>query len=212
MGFISGNLPRMNPYKSSQSVTSLHRCFYALRPPSDVIDYLSEIMDSLHRHQAKVRWTPQRSIHLTLRFLGELDETRFAAARNFAPVPAIRHPIRLRADGLGAFPSLRAPRVLWAGVSTASPEDLDHLQALQASTERHARAIGLEPEPRRFRPHLTLGRIPFPSSGLRSLIDDITTRECRSPLCDVHHMVLMKSRIASSGAEYEVVESWTMTG
>lgn len=198
----------MNPIKSSQSVTLRRRCFYAIRFSDDVIEYLAKITDALRAHGANVRWAPRRNIHLTLRFLGELDDRQFQTARTFAPVLP-EQPIRLRADGLGAFPSLRSARVIWAGVSTETEDDEIGLTRLQESTERHAQSIGLAREQRPWRPHITLARVPYPSPGLRPLIDDITTRECRSPLCAVNDLLLMESIMSPHGVEYTTVERWS---
>jgi len=198
----------MDLHSSSQSVTPLHRCFFALRLTGAVIAYLLSIIEELSTHGARVRWTPASNLHLTLRFLGELDDDQLQRARQFAPEANYGHPLRVRADGLGAFPSLRAPRVLWAGLSTDPREEMERLLALQRATESHARWLGLRPETRPWSPHVTLARIPHPSSGLRRVMDAIATRQCLSACSEVRSVVLMRSKLLPSGASYEVVSSW----
>lgn len=196
----------MNPYKSSQRVSHLRRCFYAVRFSTDVLDYLDGLMLDLRSHGANVRWTPRRNVHLTLRFLGDLDERQVRRAGEISrAIP--EGPIHVRGDGLGAFPSLRAPRILWAGVSTDTDDERARLMRLQETTERHAQSLGLPREQRPWRPHVTLARVPFPSPGLRPLIDDITTRECRSPLSAVTDLFLMESLMSQGGVEYRVLNS-----
>lgn len=197
----------MAPHSSLQSVSRPRRCFYAIRLSSEVVDYLGGIIDSLGMHGARVRWAPRRNLHLTLRFLGELHHAQVEAASVFSP-PLFKEPIQLRADGLGAFPSLRSARALWAGVSVETDNDRERLSRLQNSTEHQAQAIGLAPEQRSWHPHITLGRVRAPSPGLRPLIDDITTRECRSSLSPVSDVVLMESVIPSDGVEYRILKTW----
>ena len=197
----------MNLQSGSQPLTpggpALHRCFYALRFSAGVNAYLVTIIEALKRHGADVRWVPARNIHLTLRFLGELTDEQFSHARTIPNPPAIGE-ISLRARGLGAFPLMRAPRALWAGVEGETRDDTDRLLRIQGMTEEWARRIGLPRENRSYSPHITLGRVARPSPGLRALTDDIISRECISDYAAIGEMVLMRS-VLSGGATYEEV-------
>ena len=103
-----------------------------------------------------VRWAAPDGMHLTLKFLGNINPAQVtpllaalsAAAQETAP-------LALRLSRLGVFPNPRRPRVLWAGVAG----DTDALAALQQSVERAAAALGFPPESRPFAPHITLGRV-----------------------------------------------------
>lgn len=197
----------MNLQSGSQPLTSgpagLHRCFYALRFGVEVNAYLATIIEALKQHRADVRWVPSRNIHLTLRFLGELTDAQFEKARTIPAIPRSGD-LSLRARGLGAFPLMRAPRVIWAGVEGETRHDTDRLLQLQGMTEEWARRIGLPPENRGYSPHITLGRVARPSPGLHELTNDIISRECQSDYSRIGEIVLMRS-VLSGGARYEDV-------
>jgi RNA 2',3'-cyclic 3'-phosphodiesterase len=100
-------------------------------------------------------WVDEERLHLTLKFLGEQPDTLvppLAAAMNEI---ASRHwPVEMRLRGVGAFPSLRRPRVLWVGIAP-DPK----LELLQHDIEERCAALGVELEGKPFRPHLTIGRL-----------------------------------------------------
>lgn len=198
----------MEQDNSSQSVTpstTNHRAFYALQFSPEVTSYLRSIIDELRQYGADVRWVREGNLHLTLRFLGELTGEQLQEASRLIVPENEFHPMRLAARGLGAFPMLRAAKVLWAGVAGESQTDKDHLLHLQARSERAAREIGLPPETRPYRAHITLGRVARPSDGLRAVVDDLIGRECESPFCVITKMVLMESHLSGEGSDYRVV-------
>ncbi|MBC8146006.1 MAG: RNA 2',3'-cyclic phosphodiesterase [bacterium] len=185
--------------------TILHRCFYALRFEQPSIAYLSAIIDDLRAFDADVAWVRDESLHITLRFLGELTDEQLESALAVPGEPVVGA-FTLRAVGLGAFPGLRNAKVMWAGIAAASEEDRRRFLELQSLAESWAQAIGLAPEKRRFRPHVTLGRVRRPGEHLREVIDQITTRECSSPLSTIREVLLMRS----GPSAYEVLQSWSL--
>lgn len=187
---------------------SLHRCFFAVKFSAEIEDYVAAIINNLQKHGADVAWTPQRNLHLTLRFLGEISEPQLQQVLQLPTAELSPLGFRLRAAGLGAFPTLRSARVLWAGVEGETAEHRQQLNELQAMTERWAREIGLTPEGRRYTPHITLGRVRNPSAGLRNVVDVMTTGECLSPFCTITELLLMRSTLTERGAKYEIVERW----
>jgi 2'-5' RNA ligase len=185
-----------------------HRCFYAIKFSPEVADYLLSIIRDLKRHDADVRWTREENLHLTLRFLGEITDEQLAQA---GKLPAMLPPegvFQLGAHGLGAFPSLRNASLLWAGVQGRERSDTDALLRIQAETESWAQQLGLPPERRRYSPHITLGRVRRPGPGLRSLINELTVRDCDSGYCTIDELVLMRSTLGGDGARYDVVGKW----
>jgi 2'-5' RNA ligase len=187
----------------------LHRCFYALRFAPSTTAYLAGIIDELRRHGADVAWVRDVNLHLTLRFLGEITDDQLAAAIA-APHDVPRGTMLLSAQGLGAFPGLRNARVVWAGVAAGSMTERSRLDVLQAHTERWARMLRVPPENRRYRPHITLGRVRRPGEKLRELVDDITTRECSSPASRVTELELVRSKLSSGGSQYETLARWEL--
>ncbi len=131
------------------------RLFVALPLPAAARDEIAALLTRMKGCDWPVRWVQNEGLHLTLKFYGEVaperldvieESVRFAAAGT-GPLP-------LRIDALGAFPSVRHPRVLWVGLD-APPA----LELLQDRLERGGESIGFPPEGAPFRPHVTLGRV-----------------------------------------------------
>jgi RNA 2',3'-cyclic 3'-phosphodiesterase len=135
------------------------RAFIAVALPQGVRDALAELLRDLQPLSTWIRPTVAERIHLTLHFLGNID-----AGQQDQLVDAIRpivlgsHPFSLAVEGVGAFPNIRRPNVLWAGVRGSGLADLIRLQR---EIGRVLTPIGFAVEPR-FTPHLTLGRARNP--------------------------------------------------
>src|SRR2546421_211885 len=144
------------------------RAFIAIQLSDEVKRQIGSVQAELKREVSgsgrggkavKIGWTQPEGIHLTLKFLGDIQETQVEALREIlkrAAAPA--RPFTLEARGLGAFPNPRAPRVIWLGLHGKS-DDMAELQRLQAAVEDGAAALGFAKEARAFTPHLTLARI-----------------------------------------------------
>jgi RNA 2',3'-cyclic 3'-phosphodiesterase len=140
--------------------------------------------------------------HLTLRFLGEVDEPtvdRVMAAIDGADLGP-RFPIRL--GGLGAFPKASAAQVLWVGLA----DGLEPVTRLAERTDEALAAAGLDPQDRPFRPHLTVARLR-PSESVRQLIDGAGSFDIR---CTVDRVVLYETRLRRGGARYRELESFQL--
>jgi 2'-5' RNA ligase len=129
------------------------RLFVALEPPEDLRRALSRLGADL----TGARPTRPEQLHLTLRFLGELDETTTAGLTE-ALEDIDQAAFELTPAGVGCFPNPRRPSVAWAGVQDSSP-----LTTLQAAVEAAARACGLAPETKVFHPHFTVARFRQPN-------------------------------------------------
>ncbi len=106
--------------------------------------------------EVRVQWVKPDSIHLTLKFLGEIEEARIQDLRTaLGPVVAGQPRFSVEVGGLGVFPDLRAPRVIWIGLSGR----VDELVRLAADVDRALHTIGFPLESRPWSPHLTLARI-----------------------------------------------------
>lgn len=125
----------------------MHRLFVAIRPPETIRDLLIDAMDD----SADFRWQDDGQLHLTLRFIGEVE--RPLAGDVADSLSRIRgEPLILRIKDVGRFEQ-RNSGALWAGV-----EPKGGLAALAAKVERACVSAGLEPERRAFHPHITLAR------------------------------------------------------
>ena len=127
------------------------RLFIATELPSSVIESISEVRKDLTTKTEKARWVRGESMHLTLKFLGEVAPNRVSALDG--RLETIRRPaFKVSISGVGFFPNERAPRVFWAGVSS---EDLERLAAEIA---QQTAELDFPVERRKFSPHLTLAR------------------------------------------------------
>jgi 2'-5' RNA ligase len=139
----------------------MQRLFVAIDLPDRVKD---GILTITRRDIAGARWVSRDQLHLTLRFIGEVEEGTFSAIwENLGHVMGT--PFYLQIRGIGHFPPGRNPRVLWVGI-----DESKGLAALQAQVEREVVAAGIEPERRRFSPHITIARLKdTPIAGVEHL-------------------------------------------
>jgi 2'-5' RNA ligase len=176
----------------------MHRLFVAIRPPEPIRDLLIDAMDD----SADFRWQADEQLHLTLRFIGEVE--RPVAEDLAAALSRIRaDPFPLRIAGTGRFEQ-RSAGALWAGA-----EPKQSVAALAAKIEHACVACGLEPEHRAFHPHITLARW----KGRRSrevgeFLD--RTRGLSSEPFDVAEFILFESRLSRHGAHYEAVAQYPL--
>ena len=150
-----------------------------------------------------VRWVREETLHVTLRFLGELDCSRIARlAGCVREQTAALSPFRLQLGGVRPFPSRRRPLAVVLDVGPAEP-----LAELASAVERGVVAAGFDPEPRPFNAHLTLGRIRGKRFSL--VTGDVTTS---GESCPVNEAVLFKSELQPSGAHYTPIERAPLGG
>jgi len=136
---------------------SVIRAFVAIDLSEEIYQRLNEVTGNLQERLAgvPVRWVPVRNIHVTLKFLGDVSIKNLEVLKKLLETEARNHAsFEISVGDLGAFPSERRPRVLWAGVE--APQEL---AALQRRIESETARLGYAPEDRPFSPHLTLGRI-----------------------------------------------------
>ena len=164
-----------------------------------LVDELARRLDA-HGGRAKgrVKWVEPENFHLTVKFLGSTSETRLGEIRKLLQTPFDSRPFELRFDRLGAFPDRGAPRVIWLGASAVAPE----AEVVQRQLEGRLAAVGVPPEGRPFRAHLTVGR--FREPGRREdgrMIREFVLRPV-APLV-VDHLTLYESHLSSRGPSYD---------
>jgi 2'-5' RNA ligase len=134
------------------------RSFVALSLPDPVRAALADLRRAAPP-RAPVRWVAPESIHLTLKFLGEIEPDRLEAVKAaLSSFPWNLAPFAFTLSGVGAFPGLKRPRVLWVGVTDGA----DRVVELAERVERALGPIGFPREDRAFSPHLTIGRVNGP--------------------------------------------------
>ena len=144
----------------------------------------------------RVAWVPAANLHLTLKFLGSIGEELVEGVTGACRRVAARHqPIEAKAVGLGAFPSLQKPSVLWIGVD-APPA----LAALQRDLEAAMVELGFDKEERAYHPHLTVGRVKESRAG--STAADLWKGDTLIGASLLPEIILYESKTRSAGAEY----------
>ena len=195
-----------------QSADSI-RVFIALEISTEARQALAQTVRRLRAEIPHgVRWVDPTGIHLTLKFLGNIDahlvDAIYDAMRDSAQGSAL---LQIRLSGLGLFPSVKRPRVLWAGVDG----DLDSLAALQEKVEQAATKLGFLAEARPFNPHLTLGRVqdgvPSNVRGRVSAVLTATSLEPSDPW-QVDGVHLIRSTLTPDGAVYTSLGSVPLVG
>ena len=187
----------------SIAVSERIRSFIAVDLSGEARAELAATVESLNRRGLSgVRWVRDEGMHLTLKFLGEIDS---------AMVPKVidglntacreTKPFTLSLDSVGAFPNLQRPRVLWVGLAG----DLETLGGLQRNVESRMERLGFPAERRRFNPHVTLGRVrDNVRSPDRTRIGEAVAEASigKVPSWEVRSVRLMRSTLAPSGAVY----------
>jgi RNA 2',3'-cyclic 3'-phosphodiesterase len=179
------------------------RLFVAVELPEPVREHLDARTGPLRQSLAGWRWTPAEQWHLTLAFLGQVEDERLPELMRRMRLAARRHePFELRLAGFGAFSNARRARVLWAGVGG----DREALVRLADSVGAGARRAKIAVEERRYRPHLTLGRRRAPVDA-RDVLSVGPGYE--SPTWGVDEFVLVESHLGSA-VRHEVRERYPL--
>jgi 2'-5' RNA ligase len=177
----------------------MHRLFVAIRPPEHIRDLLIDAMDD----NADFRWQDEEQLHLTLRFVGEVE--RPVADDLAIALGAVRSGrFTARINGVGRFEQ-RSGGALWAGVEPKEP-----LAGLAARVERVCQSAGITPERRAYHPHITLAR--WKGRRTRELESFLQRkRGLVSEPWEIDRFILFESRLSRHGAHYEEVASYPLS-
>jgi len=178
------------------------RLFFALPLPAEVKGKLRPLVEGARKVSAEgVAFTKVEQLHFTLAFLGEqrAPEEALSAGEALRDVPAFE----LVLSGVGAFPSTMRPRVLWIGVTQGGQEMVAAADRLRSALQQRGFAL----EDRKFRPHLTLGRVrPQGDRGAKQALATIPPGELAR--CTAHEACLMQSVLGKGGATHTVLRSF----
>ncbi len=173
----------------------------ALALPAAVKDELARAIDSLEQHVAGARWVPKENLHLTLAFLGRVDDGRLGEISAAVANTVQGHvDFTVRMGALGAFPSVRRARVIWAGLD----DPTQGLSGLAESVAESLEPVGFTRDARAFRPHVTLARLKAPAR-----IDLNETLE--SIAFPVKQITLFESHLGRPHAVYSEVAIFPFT-
>jgi len=178
------------------------RAFIALELPPVIKSKLMEVRYALANTGANVKWVENDNIHLTLKFLGDIDEVKIAGLKTAVKESAnLWGAFRLGFGDLGAFPRRNNPRIIWVGVK---PDD--QLSSLQQFLEEAAYRVGVERDERKWSPHLTLGRVKYVEKN-SPLITRLKSIKVETLFTGINRLTLFESRLSPEGPTYIPVES-----
>jgi 2'-5' RNA ligase len=180
------------------------RTFIALNLDGSLLESIKKVIEKLASSKAGVKWVAPQNVHLTLKFLGNVEEARlpdiYAACERAA---SGSEPMELEIRQLGCFPNSKRPRVVWLGIE----KDSEALIQLQNKVEHELELVGFPSENRKFTAHLTIGRVKGQQgiSKLCQLIEEENNIFVGSMRAD--NFSVMKSRLLPSGPIYSELKA-----
>ncbi len=178
------------------------RLFVAIELPPEAQKRLASLREEIGSGLQNIRWIKPRNLHLTLQFLGYCPEDQVKDITRQLNSAAVNcHPFEFYIAGIGGFPSLKRPRILWAGVS----EGAEKILAVQREVEKSLTALGFQPENRSFHSHITVARLKK-SEDLRDAAAKIDTERIYNKPIKVDSIVLFLSQLTPEGANYSALE------
>lgn len=182
------------------------RTFIAIELPKELKHLLARLQDQLKASCADVKWVAPLNIHLTLKFLGEIDDKKLdGVIRILEETAKERQPFYIRLSSVGAFPKIDFPRVIWVGIDKGD-EETKHIAKV---LEQKLAKIGISKETRPFSSHITIGRLRSSlnrerlAKNLNILADNFDKQNVEF---SVNKITLFKSTLTPQGPIYEVIE------
>lgn len=191
------------------------RLFLAFDLPRSLQTHLASVISELRELDARsggraVKWVKAENMHLTLKFFGDTDPALVSVIRKAIDASLssakLNSVYRLRTEALGAFPNFKRPRVFWADLVGS---DLVRLEELADSLEERFVSAGFEPENKRFKAHLTIGRIRPRADG--SAIARVVEQYPYSAIdLKLDTLKLIQSELTREGPLYTTLQSWPL--
>ncbi|MCA9821312.1 MAG: RNA 2',3'-cyclic phosphodiesterase [Dehalococcoidia bacterium] len=186
------------------------RVFVACEVPAEVQRTIREITDKLKVTSGDdVRWVRPDSVHVTLKFLGEVPARKLPAIKMALQEAVVRHsPFNLELSNIGTFGGREGLRTMWVGIAG----DVLRLEAMVRDVNRALSVVGFEPERRPFRPHLTLGRVRDTVPTRRRAEIEVDVGRLAVPEAEwrTSQITLMRSRLTPRGSEYDIVATFPL--
>ncbi|MFQ6040331.1 MAG: RNA 2',3'-cyclic phosphodiesterase [Candidatus Poribacteria bacterium] len=183
------------------------RTFIAIEIPDEIQAKLVEIQTDLAKFMPRVSWVKRGNIHLTLKFLGDVGANQIESINSVLQSVAESHSsFDMSFSGVGVFPNLRRPRVLWIGITTGS----EQASQLSEDISNSLQPLGFPRERRGFTPHLTLARIKRPVnlqsvSGKFNQYDNLGI-----PTLKVDHFAFIRSQLHPHGSIYTPLRKFAL--
>jgi 2'-5' RNA ligase len=184
------------------------RSFLAFELPVEIREQIRVISKELKKTALPVRWVKVDNIHLTILFLGSVDEDTIGDIEEKVNVVVKGFSaFKTKLNAVGAFPHWKRPRVIWIGLNG----DIGRLSNLRNKLQEELKVLGFMPEKRPFRPHLTLGRFKGPidrDEDMKWILDRY--RDINSALYQLNELILYKSDLKPDGPVYTKMATWPL--
>jgi 2'-5' RNA ligase len=184
------------------------RSFLAFELPVEIREQIRVISKELKKTALPVRWVKADNIHLTILFLGSVDENVIGDIEKKVNVVVKGFSaFKTKLNAVGAFPHWKRPRVIWVGLNG----DIERLANLRDELQEELKDLGFMPEKRPFRPHLTLGRFKGPldrNEDMKWICDKY--RDINSELYQLNELILYKSDLKPDGPVYTKMATWPL--
>ncbi len=183
------------------------RTFVAIDLPDKVTAAIHDLQSALKTRKFSVRWVRADKLHLTLKFLGSTGIDRIDGIDQALKSAAAKIPyMSLFARGLGVFPGVRRPRVIWVGIGG----EVEALMALQRAIDHNLALIGFPPEKRSFKAHLTIGRVKGAINAMHLLEALQKFKDFQTEPFQVQRIALIRSELKPHGPEYTTLATVTL--
>lgn len=185
------------------------RAFIAVELPTDIRRALAHLQSQLAQARADVKWTEEENLHVTMRFLGEITESqRQGIEEKLRSVASHHHVTAVQLTGVGAFPSIASPRIVWVGIG----EGKDTLTTIAGEIEQGVVSLGFPKADHPFGAHVTLGRVRSPKNRAQ-LVETMRQAAWESPEpFTATHLTLFQSTLTASGARYTILARFPLKG
>ncbi len=171
----------------------LIRSFIALTLSDDIKKYLDVVVADFKRLGIKVSWTKPGNFHLTLKFLGDIDDSSVPLVTDSLEKVSLGLPSKCKLTSISAFPNRSRPRVIWYGIQDNISENL--YQQIQ----NICRKLGFQRDSKPFKPHLTLGRVKGERMDISSLLDKYSDKKVAGQF---ESLCLFRSDLSTAGPRY----------
>lgn len=184
---------------------NLIRIFICIKLPDDHINAMGRWLAD-KRSIPGVKWVAPKTIHITLKFCGEILPEMIEAMATLLNKENLGGPLELSVSGIGGFPNLRAPHTIWTGICG----DVEGLKKLQKKAENCACRSGVERDWRKFSPHITLGRRHARGPMPKEYLDIIERDQISLPAWKAQEIIVMKSELTRSGPIYTPLKRFSL--